>query len=444
MTVLCQNARSGHGGSGQDAASSADGVGARRPDRLRAAARRLGRCRPASRRADPAPFTVRGSVHQVHVIGAPADAAIELRRKGRTVQSARTDDLGGFLFRNVDAGAGYTVVAAAPSRSSSARRCRVLGRRRRAAAVALRRPARSRSTTSAPRSGYGYLTTRDGTTLSVSVVLPGPADQGPYPTVVEYSGYDPSSPTHRPTAVQAPRARARHGVDRREHPRHRLLRRRVQLLREPPVARRLRRDRDGRGAAVVDRPGRHGRHLVRRHQPALRRPHAAAAPRARSRRCRSSTTRGAARSTPAASTTTGSRRAGPRSGSSRTSGRTRTRPGWVKDRIAGGDTVCADNMDLRGQNVDLLEQTEAAPVLLRARPAVPLRLPRTAATRSRRRHSSKDIKAPVFIAGAWQDEQTGGRWAEPARTASRRRPRSGPSARTASTPSRSTRACSPR
>ncbi len=46
-----------------------------------------------------------------------------------------------------------------------------------------------------PTSGYGYLTTRDGTTLSVQVVLPGPADKGPYPTVMEYSGYDPSSPT---------------------------------------------------------------------------------------------------------------------------------------------------------------------------------------------------------------------------------------------------------
>ncbi|MCZ7535527.1 MAG: CocE/NonD family hydrolase [Acidimicrobiia bacterium] len=43
--------------------------------------------------------------------------------------------------------------------------------------------------------GFGYLTTRDGTTLSVSIQLPGPADAGPYPTVVEYSGYDPSNPS---------------------------------------------------------------------------------------------------------------------------------------------------------------------------------------------------------------------------------------------------------
>ena len=45
-----------------------------------------------------------------------------------------------------------------------------------------------------PAGGFGYLTTRDGTTLSIDVMLPGPADKGPYPTIVEYSGYQPSDP----------------------------------------------------------------------------------------------------------------------------------------------------------------------------------------------------------------------------------------------------------
>ena len=46
-----------------------------------------------------------------------------------------------------------------------------------------------------PAPGYGYLTTRDGTKLSVNVALPGKAEDGPYPVLVEYSGYDPSNPT---------------------------------------------------------------------------------------------------------------------------------------------------------------------------------------------------------------------------------------------------------
>jgi uncharacterized protein len=48
-----------------------------------------------------------------------------------------------------------------------------------------------------PSPGFGYITMRDGTTLSANVALPGPADKGPYPTVVEYSGYDPSNPGNK-------------------------------------------------------------------------------------------------------------------------------------------------------------------------------------------------------------------------------------------------------
>ncbi len=47
--------------------------------------------------------------------------------------------------------------------------------------------------------GYKYLTTRDGTTLSINVMLPPGADpvnhpERTYPTVIEYSGYSPSAP----------------------------------------------------------------------------------------------------------------------------------------------------------------------------------------------------------------------------------------------------------
>ncbi len=38
------------------------------------------------------------------------------------------------------------------------------------------------------------MTTRDGTSLAVDVRLPGPADKGPYPTLVEYSGYGYANP----------------------------------------------------------------------------------------------------------------------------------------------------------------------------------------------------------------------------------------------------------
>ena len=33
---------------------------------------------------------------------------------------------------------------------------------------------------------------RDGTSLAINVKLPGPPEDGPYPTVIEYSGYSPA------------------------------------------------------------------------------------------------------------------------------------------------------------------------------------------------------------------------------------------------------------
>jgi predicted acyl esterase len=42
--------------------------------------------------------------------------------------------------------------------------------------------------------GYQYIETRDGTTLATMVRLPGPIEEGPYPTVIEYSGYNPAEP----------------------------------------------------------------------------------------------------------------------------------------------------------------------------------------------------------------------------------------------------------
>jgi hypothetical protein len=51
---------------------------------------------------------------------------------------------------------------------------------------------------SVPDSGYGYLMTRDGTTLAIDVRPPVTAGaQPPYPTLIEYSGYgyaDPAGP----------------------------------------------------------------------------------------------------------------------------------------------------------------------------------------------------------------------------------------------------------
>ena len=52
--------------------------------------------------------------------------------------------------------------------------------------------------------GYQYIETRDGTLLAINVLLPGPIDGGPYPTLIEYSGYSPADPdTPQPSSLIA-------------------------------------------------------------------------------------------------------------------------------------------------------------------------------------------------------------------------------------------------
>lgn len=135
----------------------------------------------------PATFTASGSVMQVYVLDAIAGTALDLvDEQGCVLQSGTADTAGSFIFRNVPAGEGYRVVTTSgPSLIASG-------------------PLTVTTATDAPDqafysdqqigAGFGYFTTRDGTQLSINVILPGAVDGGPYPTLLEYSGYDPSNP----------------------------------------------------------------------------------------------------------------------------------------------------------------------------------------------------------------------------------------------------------
>ena len=131
----------------------------------------------------------RGSVQQVDVTGATPRTSLQLvNRRGRTVQTLRVGPLGAALFRNVTPGSGYRV-----------RRVSGGGVQSRPFAVMPDRsapPSTKVYNQRIPASGYGYLTTRDGTKLAIDVHLP-TSGHAPYPTVVEYAGYgyaDPAGP----------------------------------------------------------------------------------------------------------------------------------------------------------------------------------------------------------------------------------------------------------
>jgi len=125
---------------------------------------------------------VQPSVHQVAVTKATTGDAVVLRdADGKEVATSKVDALGSALFRDVPAGGGF-VVRVGDSASDPV------------TVLDDAAPAQSLYSDQDLQPGYGYLKTRDGTLLSINVKLPGPADRGPYPTVVEYSGYDPSNP----------------------------------------------------------------------------------------------------------------------------------------------------------------------------------------------------------------------------------------------------------
>jgi predicted acyl esterase len=137
---------------------------------------------PAPAHAAATPFTVKPSVRQVAVTGATTgERAVLHDASGKVIATRRVDALGSTLFRDVRAGSGYVVDVDGTGSAPVA----VLG---------TTPPPESFYSDQHLNAGYGYVKTRDGTLLSVNVKLPGPADQGPYPTVVEYSGYDPSNP----------------------------------------------------------------------------------------------------------------------------------------------------------------------------------------------------------------------------------------------------------
>jgi predicted acyl esterase len=155
-------------------------------------------------------FSAQGSVNQVDVTGlAPSAQASLLSSKGATVYTQNADSLGGLLFRNVKPAIGYRVRVASTGELS--------------APITVHTGAAapwdsSFYNQSIPDNGYTYLTTRDGTQLSITVHpptspagepgvpssfqfptfpqpgVPTPSYTPPYPTLIEYSGYGYANP----------------------------------------------------------------------------------------------------------------------------------------------------------------------------------------------------------------------------------------------------------
>lgn len=136
--------------------------------------------------AAPAAYDVRASLEQVFVTHAQPGRVLELvGPAGHTVAEGIADAQGSFIFRSVPPGEGYRVAGYGPL---------VISGFLDVAPLEGSTPPQEFYAQQVLGPGFGYITTRDGTKLSVYVSLPGPPEDGPYPTLVNYSGYEPSQP----------------------------------------------------------------------------------------------------------------------------------------------------------------------------------------------------------------------------------------------------------
>lgn len=148
----------------------------------------------ASPAAAADPFTAKGSVNQVYAYGLGTGTAVELVNDSNvTVQTGTSDAKGALLFREVDAGSGYSVRTAGGTVSGIT------------VTDTSQNPPDSfyaqRALDEPLAAGFGYLTTRDGTKLSINVTMPNDGSTGPWPVILNYSGYDPSQPGSPPQEV---------------------------------------------------------------------------------------------------------------------------------------------------------------------------------------------------------------------------------------------------
>src|SRR5262245_7235757 len=150
--------------------------------------------------AAEAAISAKGSVEQVYATGLMPSAKVTLvDGSGRRVATRKVNPLGGLLFRSVKPGSGYTL----RSHTDKSGPVTVLS-------TQPAPPSTDVYEQDITSSGYGYLTTRDGTKLAyyvhppqdISDVLPGapkiPSPPGgKTPTLIEYAGYgyaDPAGP----------------------------------------------------------------------------------------------------------------------------------------------------------------------------------------------------------------------------------------------------------
>jgi predicted acyl esterase len=146
---------------------------------------------PAPAVTTRASFSGHGSIDSAYVLGAkPGERLVVADSSGQVVGSGVVDRLGSLVVRGLSPGTGYTFRSADPvgDRVAGTAPFRVLG----AGDV----PPESFYAGQHMHAGLNYITMRDGVKLAATVRLPPGKTlaDGPFPTVIEYSGYAIAAP----------------------------------------------------------------------------------------------------------------------------------------------------------------------------------------------------------------------------------------------------------
>jgi predicted acyl esterase len=151
----------------------------------------------------PADFEGHGSVEQAYVVGAaPNTTMILADAASRIVGTGTTDAEGSLVLRDIEPGPGYTFRSPASAGASGTAEFTVL---------ALEDvPDQSFYDDQQLDAGYNYLTMRDGIEVAATVRLPQGKTlaDGPFPTVIEYSGYAVAPPHDALAGLLDPEAAA--------------------------------------------------------------------------------------------------------------------------------------------------------------------------------------------------------------------------------------------
>jgi LPXTG-motif cell wall-anchored protein len=159
---------------------------------------------PTPAHAGPPPFTAFGSTNQVDTSGHNPGDALELWQGSTKVATGTADAQGAYLFGKFDAGpipagAGYEVRNT--TQSTTVGNLTVMS-------ADVNPPQSFYDAINlgvVPNPGgstYTYIPTRDGTLLGANITWPKDGSPGPWPVLVDYSGYDPSQPPNPPQEAQ--------------------------------------------------------------------------------------------------------------------------------------------------------------------------------------------------------------------------------------------------